>query len=155
MARMLLPVNGFLTRQEHESDSCKGDLRCSCGSELFRIRHNGRQAKPFLGLWSVTNWIRPGSTALVIDARCSHCGKVFLLHCSERNEHGWLLPGGEQMTEFEHPRLRDQSVRVSVWYCWDDTPEMENGCFTTSYTLFSLAVRSDEHQKEITIFEQA
>lgn len=157
MAKMLLPAEAWLINRSREdaADSLRGDLRCPCGCETFRIRHSGRQARPLLGLFSVTNWIRPAGGPLVIDACCTACGKAIPLHCSERNGDGWLLPANPEMTELEHPRLRDQRVRVNLWYCWDDAPEMVDGHFAATYTLFSLAVRADGHPKEICLYEQA
>lgn len=153
MSKVPLPAAPFLVnlREDEDAHPLWGDLRCSCGCETFRLRHNGRQAHPLLGWWC-TNWIRPDRSPLVIDACCSECARVIVLHCTARNENGWLLPG-DAMTEFVHPKLRDQRVRVGVWYCWNEGPSTEDGVYHTGYDMFSLGVWNDEHPREIPIYE--
>lgn len=155
MPKIPLPAAPYLVnlREDEDAHPLWGDLRCPCGCETFRLRHNGRQAKPFWGRFAA-NWIKPERSALVIDARCTACGRVIVLHCTERNESGWLLPSGEQMAEFEHPRLHDQHVRAGVWYCWNDGPATEDGVYHTGYDMFSLGVWNDEHPREIPIYEK-
>jgi len=156
MSKMILPADGLVANQKQEdrADSLAGDLRCSCGCEVFRIRHNGKQAHPLLARFAA-NWIRPDGSTLVIDARCAACSRVIPLYCSAQDAQGWILPTDPPMTEFVHPKLRDQHVRVNVWYCWDDVPEMLEGHYLATSTLFSLAIRSDELPREICIFEKA
>lgn len=153
MSKVPLPAAPFLVnlREDEDAHPLWGDLRCPCGCETFRLRHNGRQAHPLLGRWC-TNCIRPDRSPLVIDACCSECARVIVLHCTARNENGWLLPG-DAMTEFVHPKLRDQRVRVGVWYCWNEGPSTEDGVYHTGYDMFSLGVWNDEHPKEIPIYE--
>ena len=155
MPKMPLPVAGRLVnlREDEDAHPLWGDLRCDCGSGLFRLRHNGKQAHPLLGRWAV-NWIRPADSPLVMDACCADCGRVYVLHCTARDNRGWLLPSSPAMTEFVHPSLRDQRVKVGVWYCWNEGPSTEDGAYHTGYDMFSLSVWNDEHPKEISIFEQ-
>lgn len=151
-----IPANGLLfdPNEGSQTDSYEGFLRCPCGCEAFRIRHNGRLLGPLQRLWAA-DWFRPANgQPLVIGAACTGCGRETLLHCSDRDEQGWLLPASPAMQDFAHPRLRDQRVRLYVWYCWDDQPERENGQFLTTYSLFSLSAYSDEHPDGLHIYEK-
>ena len=154
MSKVPLPAAPFLVnlREDEDAHPLWGDLRCPCGCEAFRLRHNGKQAHPLLGWWC-TNWIRPDRSPLVIDACCSECGRVIVLHCTAWNENGWRR-SGDAMTEFVHPKLRDQRVHVGVWYCWNEGPSTEDGVYHTGYDMFSLSVWNDEHPGEISIYEQ-
>lgn len=154
MMKMPLPVNGMLYNPDEASeDAYEGYLRCPCGCERFRVRHNGRLAPALLRWWSA-NPIRPqAGQALVIEALCAECGKAVTLHCSEKDEQGWLLPANPQMEELMLPKLHDQRVRLHVIYCWYDTPEMQDGQYVTSHSLFSLGAYSDENPKVIHVYE--
>lgn len=150
----VLPVNGMLFDMDEKSeDSYEGCLRCSCGCERFRVRHNGKETGALQRLWN-GNPIRPKSgQPLVIDACCCECGKTVVLHCSEKDEQGWLLPENRQMEELVLPGIHDQRVRLHVIYCWYDTPEMQDGQYVASHSLFSLGAFSDEKPKVIHVYE--
>ena len=154
MAKMVLPVNGMLYNPDEASeDSYEGYLRCSCGCERFRVRHNGKLAGALARLWN-GNLTRPQKgQALVIDARCCECSRAVVLHCSEKDGQGWLLPENPQMAELELPQIRDQRVRIHAIYCWYDTPEMQDGQYVASHSLVSLAATSDERDGFIHIIE--
>lgn len=155
MTKMPLPVSGMLHNPDDSGeDSYEGYLRCPCGCEQFRVRHNGRPA-PALLRWWAANPIRPqAGQPLVIEACCARCSKAVTLHCTEKDEQGWLLPENPQMQELILPRLHDQRVRLYVWYCWYDTPEMADGQYLASHSLFSLCAYSDEQPKAIHVYEE-
>lgn len=154
MTKSFLPANGLLhDPDEAGADSWEGYLRCSCGCETFRVRHNGRPANALLRWWAA-NPIRPRSgEALVIEACCASCGESVTLHCSRRDDSGWLLPDHPQMEELSLPGIHDQRVRLYAWYCWDDEPEAADGRYLNSHSLFSLCAYSQEKSKAIHIFE--
>lgn len=154
MAKMILPVNGMLHDPDDASeDSYEGYLRCPCGCERFRVRHNGKPAGRLAQLWNANPIRAEKGQTLVIEACCCECGKAVTLHCSEKDEQGWLLPANPQMEELTLPKLHDQRVRLYVWYCWYDTPEMQDGQFVASHSLFSLGAVSDEKPKTIHVYE--
>lgn len=155
MKKHPLPAVPFLInlREDEDAHPLWGDLRCSCGCELFRLRHNGAQPHPLLGRF-FTNWIKPANNALVIDACCCECRRVIPLHCAERDAQGWLLPANPAMTEFVHPKLRDQRVHVGVWYCWNEALPAGDDPYHSGYDMFSLGVWNDEHPREIPIYEK-
>ena len=154
MTKMLLPVNGMLHNPDEASeDAYEGYLRCPCGCERFRVRHNGKPAGWLRELWNANPIRAQKGQPLVIDARCCECGKVVTLHCSEKDEQGWLLPENPQMEELTLPKLHDQRVRLHVIYCWDDMPERQDGQYVASHSLFSLGACSDEKPKTIHVYE--
>lgn len=151
-----IPANELLSDPDEgaESDSFEGFLHRPCGCETFRIRHNGRLLGPLQRLWA-SDWFRPvDGQPLVIAAACTGCGTETLLHCSDRDEEGWLLPASPAMQDFAHPKLRDQRVRLYVWYCWDEEAEKENGQYLTTYSLFSLAAHNNEHPGRLHVYEK-
>ena len=154
MAKMPLPANGLLINpDENSADAYEGYLCCPCGCETFRVRHNGRLVGALQRLWAA-NWFKPDGEALVIDACCTACGKAVTLHCSRQDERGWLLPVSPRMTEFHHPKLMDQRVRLHVIYNWDDDAEMEGSQYLTTYTLFSLGAQSSEQEDVLHVYEE-
>lgn len=155
MTRMALPANGLLVDGAHNgaTDAFEGEMRCRCGHAFFRIRHNGRLVSPWIRWWA-GDWFLPDGGALVIDACCARCGRTTVLHCSQKDRNGWMLPEAPVMQEFVHPRLRDQRVRLYVGYFWDDEREAEAGQYLTTYTLFSLAARNDEHPAGLHVYEK-
>lgn len=154
MTKMPLPVSGMLhSPNEASEDAYEGYLRCSCGCERFRIRHNGKPAGWLMELWNANPIRAQKGQPLVIAACCCGCGKAVTLHCSEKDERGWLLPVNPQMEELTLPKLHDQRVRLHVIYCWDDVPEMQDGQYVTSHSLFSLGALSDEKPKTIHVYE--
>lgn len=153
MMKMPLPVNGLLLDADDSSaDAYEGYLRCPCGCETFRVRHNGRLVGALQRFWKA-NWFKPDGEALVIDGCCTACGKTMILHCSQQDERGWLLPPSPQMQEFHLPKLNDQRVRLHVIYNWDDDAEKEDGQYLTTYTLFSLGAQSSATPRIIHIYE--
>ena len=154
MSEMILPASGLLhDSDETGSDSYEGYLRCPCGGEFFRLRHNGRRANALLRWWAANPIRAVKGQPLVIEACCCECGKAVILHCSEKDERGWLLPENPRMEELVLPGLHDQRVRPYVWYCWDDEPELRDGQYVASHSLFSLGVCSDEKPKTIHVYE--
>ena len=147
-----LPCFDYLAHVEadRESAALKGRLRCSCGCETFRLYHSGKQAHPWLGSW-YCSWITAGRDTLLIDAHCTACGKSIPLHCDDRGKNGWRRPAGQTLTEFVHPKLHDQRVRVEVVYGWENAGAQED--WSTAYTDFCLDVWNDEHPRKIRIFE--
>lgn len=152
MALMLLPAYPYLSNREEDREDCaiKGTLRCDCGSEIFRIYHNGKQAHLLLGSW-YSNWIKASGETLLIDARCAACGRIVHLHCDDRSEDGWRMPENEKMTEFVHPKLHDQRVQIEVAYQWEEGAVSDE--WHAAYTDFILDAWNDAHPRKIRIFE--
>lgn len=156
MEKQYLPANGLLFTPDEGGapDSYEGYLRCPCGCEQFRVRHNGVMTSRWQRLWAA-NLFRPADgQPLVIEAVCTGCGQPMTLHCTERDEQGWLAPAAPQMAELILPRLHHQHVRLYVWYCWDEEAERVNGQYLISYSLFSLCAYSDALPKALHIYEK-
>lgn len=152
MAKTPLPVSPYLVNRDvdPEDPALRGTLRCTCGGETFHLYHSGKQAHPLLGSW-FSNWINADRETLVIDARCSACGRVIPLHCDDRSDEGWRVPENSKMTAFVHPRLHDQRLRVEVAYRWAEAITADG--WHEAYTDFILDAWNDAHPKKIRIFE--
>ncbi len=154
MKRMLLPVNGMLHNPDEASeDAYEGYLRCPCGCERFRIRHNGKPAGWLMELWNANPIRAEKGEALVIEACCCECGKAVTLHCSEKDERGWLLPVNPQMEELTLPKLHDQNITLQDISLKKYTTEREDGEDVAGPRRVRLGACSDEKPKTIHVYE--
>ncbi len=156
MTKMSLPAAPYLVSLDEEKSFVEAELRCACGCDTFRIFHNGKVTPALLGGWW-TSWFRRKKPGLLIEARCSACGLCIPLHCSQRDGDGWWPVDAKPETEFIHPRLHDQRVRIGVGYSWRDEDgeplDMSEG-WTAGYADFYLDAWNDEHPKKMRIYEE-
>lgn len=155
MAKMLLPAAGHLANQEWEEDfrDLRGELRCPCGGEYFRLFHSGKAITPLQRVFRSYRIDPDGGKTLAIAAKCAVCGWTCTLHCDEPDGDGWLLPPESEMKEFIHPRLRDQRLRLALCYYWESGEEGEEQPWDITYIGSYIHGWNDEHPKRLEIFD--
>ena len=157
MAKMALPAAKWLVnrKEDDEFEELRGELRCSCGCEAFRLYHSGKRPNPLARVFGDVS-IRPdGAKTLAILAKCSACGKRCCLHCDEPEGDGWQLPPEDSLMEYIHPRLHDQRLRISLIYYWEwkDEVDVSDRTWHIGYSGVFVYGSSDEHPKRIGIFD--
>ena len=157
MAKMPLPAAAWLVnrQEDDEFEELRGDLRCPCGCDTFRVYHSGKRPTLLSRLFSGERIWPEGAKTLAILAKCSACGKGCWLHCDEPEGDGWQLPEEDELTEFVHPRLHDQRLRLSLIYYWEwkDEVDVKDRAWHIGYSGVFVYGCNDEHPKRIGIFD--
>lgn len=155
MSKMLLPAAGHLTNCVWDDDfeDLRGELRCPCGCEYFRLHHTGRRPSVLQRLFRTYRIDPEGADTLAIIARCSACGWSCPLHCDEPDGDGWLLPAEASLREFVHPRLHDQRLRLALGYYWEANEDGGERPWDIGYLGLFIHGWNDEHPKHLDIFD--
>lgn len=155
MPKMPLPAAAWLVdrKEDDEFEELRGNLRCPCGCDTFRVYHSGKRPNLLTKLFAGVRIVPDGAKTLAILAKCSACGKGCWLHCDEPEDDGWQLPEESGLLPFIHPRLRDQRLRLFLIYYWVWDENETDRDWRIGYSGVFVYGSSDEHPKPIGIFD--
>lgn len=133
--------NNFYNIINHNNVALEADLKCSCGSETFRITHTGVTKK---GLFS-SNYIKKKDKQIIIKAKCTLCEKEYLIYDSTKDGSN---PKGIPLTEYIPFSVKDNEIfKINLKYNF--YPE---NFMTDKFEMIFIDAKIDN--KEIRIYEE-
>lgn len=126
----------------HNNAALEADLRCTCGSDFFRIAHSGTMLKGLFGSISIIK----KEKQLLIKCICANCGRQFHLYNSTRDG----TSPQENPTGVCAPLcIKDKTVfQIKVRYnFWEEHYK------TDQFEMFFLDVKLPDGKKYINICE--
>lgn len=132
----------FFNEVNHNNVALEADLRCDCGSEIFRIAHSGNLHKGFFGSVNISERNRQ----LLIKCSCAACTREYHVYNSMKDG---TVPQETSLAPCVPLTVRGQDAfYIKLRYNF-----MEENYKTDRFEMFFLDVRLPESKKYITVCE--